>query len=77
MFLLALNKMQSLSKLYTYIHIFIGKIKSEINLHLEIFVYIGVRVREIFIFFHILPAALYEMYFYLEEKRTALDKVLV
>jgi hypothetical protein len=73
--LLALSKVQLLSDLYTYIHSFICNIKSEINLHLEISVYI--KVRGIFIFFHIVPAALYGCYVYLEEKRTALDKVLV
>jgi hypothetical protein len=61
MFLLALNKMQLLSKLYTYIHIFIGKIKSEINLDLGICVYTGITFLEISIFFHIVPAALYEV----------------
>jgi len=49
------------------------RVKREINLHLEICVYI--RVRGIFISFHIVPAALYGCYVYLEEKRTVLDKV--
>lgn len=43
MLLLALNKKMLLSHLYTYIHSFIGNIKSEINLHFEICVYIRVR----------------------------------
>jgi len=75
MLLLAPNKMQLLSDLYTQIHSFICNFKSEINSHLEICVY--KTVRGIFLIFHIVPAALYGCYVYLEGKRTALDKVLM